>query len=312
MNEEKIREMQRQIVKLTESLAQMAGERRVPTFGEFAHKYQAEKMASSCLRESTKRAFEYQVRRNLVPAFGPIPLDKLGNADWNAWVVKMRSETGRHKQVTRFFNARKSATEILNAAKERGLIDRTPKLDNPDEHRNVGRVLSDQEFWLILRNTTYPIFRLFFYTMHKMGCRPREILRWEWSMIEWKADGRGWITVPSAITKTGRSRRIPLNSNVSKHLKRIYDRGVNSRFVFPNRIHPDRPQLSYHGAWLTARSKAGVKPCVPYDMRRSKITNAMIRGDQPVYIAKLLDTSVKIIEGTYCKDDAKTLEEIVS
>jgi integrase len=86
----------------------------------------------------------------------------------------------------------------------------------------------------------------------------------------------------------------------------------NSRFVFQNRIHPDRPQLSYHGAWKTAVMKAGIKPCVPYDMRRTKITDAMKRGDPPVFLGMLLDTSVGQIQNTYTKADAEALEALVN
>jgi integrase len=315
MTDEKIRELQKQIEKLNVSIATLAGDKAVPTFGEFMRRYRDEKLASSELRDSTKSAFDYQVRRNL-PAFAEIPVDKFGNADWNAWVSKMKADDSRHKQITRFFNARKAVVEILNAAKERGLIERVPRIDNPDEKRNVGRVLTDREVWWLLRNTTYKIFRLFFYTMFKQGFRPREILKWERSMIRKMPDGTTWIEVPASITKTGRARLAPINKTVAKHVCRMMTENPNSRFVFQNRIHPDSPQLSYHGAFGTSLAKVmakhpEMKPCVPYDFRRTFITRAMIKGAPPVYIGKLLDTSTKMIESTYAKDDAKTLEALV-
>ncbi len=313
MNAVQTKEAQKKIARLiAESISQIAGESPdVPTIAEFLTEYLPQKLASSELRESTKDAFEYQTRRNLIPAFGEIRLDKFGNADWNRWVREMRASTERHKQITRFFNARKSLMEILHAAKEAGVIERVPRLDNPDERRSVGRVLTDKEIWLILRNTTYPIFRVFFYTLYKMGCRPREILKWEWSMMKKAENGKTWIEIPARITKTARSRQIPVNPTVAKHLCKMLKENPNARFVFQNRIHPDSPQLSYHGAWRTALAKAKIKHCVPYDMRRTKITRAMVRGEQPVYVAKLLDTSVNQIQNTYTKDDAATLEALV-
>lgn len=312
MSDQRLREMQRQMVKLNESMAGFAGDRVTSTFGEFAQVYLAEKMASPEHRDSTKRATEYQFRRNLVPAFGQIPIDKFGNADWNRWIALMKSDTGRIKQVTRFFNARKTTMELLHAAQDRGMIDRVPRLAQPDERKRVGRVLSDKEVWLILRNTTYRIFRVFFYTMYKMGCRPREILKWEWSMIRLGDVGKSaWIEIPARITKTARARQIPINPTVTKHLLRQLKENPGARFVFQNRIHPDSPQLSYHGAWKTACMKAGIKKAVPYDLRRTKITRDMVAGKPPIYIAKLLDTSVNMIEGVYCKDDAGTMEALV-
>ncbi len=316
MNEVQVREIQRTIENLNASMASLAGERTSPTLGEFAKEFMVEQMASSEHRDSTKTAKEYQVRRNIVPAFGHIPLDQFGNRDWNKWVKEMRSSTDRHKQITRFFNARKTVTELLHAAKARGRIESVPKLDNPDERRNVGRVVSERETWWILRSTTYKIFRLFFYVLYKHGYRPREVLRWERSMIKIADDGKMWIDVPARITKVGKGRLVPVNQTAAKHICRLMKDNPNSRFVFQNRIHPDAPQLSYHGAFSTALAKAmGMHPemekCVPYDWRRSYITRMMILGKPPVYIAKNLGTSVPMLERVYTKDDAKTMEALV-
>lgn len=315
MNETQVRDIQRTIERLNASMAVLTGERKVPTVGEFAEEFIVEQMASSEHRDSTKRAKEYQIRRNIVPAFGRLPLDKFGNIDWNAW-IKLTKENPREWRITRYFNVRKTLTELFHKAKERGLVERVPKLDNPDERRNVGRVISDKETWWILRNTTYRIFRVFFYLLYKQGIRPREALKWERSMVKIADDGKMWIDVPASITKTARSRLMPVNQTVAKHICRLMKENPNSRFVFQNRIHPDSPQLSYHGAFRTSLMKVikahpEMKPCVPYDWRRSFITRAMIAGKQPVYIAKLLDTSVPMLERVYTKDDKATLEALV-
>lgn len=300
------RSLQKQIAQLSNAIAKEAGDSHSPLFGEVASRFLAEKMNKSSLRDSTKRATDYQHRRNLKD-FANIPIDKFGAADWNAWVSEQQKV--EEKKLTRFFNARKATSEVLNYAHSEGLIDRVPKLDNPDEPKNVGRVLTSWEVFRILKNTKKDLFRLFFYTMGKMGCRPREILRWEWDMIEWRADGKAWITIPARITKTGRSRRIPLNSTVAKRLKKL--ERVN-KYVFPNRIHLDEPQLSYHGAWKTACQKAGVKNAVPYDLRRTFITNNVAKGKPILYVAKLLDTSPKMIDATYAKEQVEVMEDIIA
>jgi hypothetical protein len=312
--ESQIRDASKLIGMLSASLAELT-DKKVPTFGEFTQGWLKEQMDSHAHRESTKKAKEYQVRRNLIPAFGQIPLDRFGNADWNAW-VKLTKENPKDWRITRYFNARKTVNEILNAAKERGILERKPKLDNPDAHKKVGRVLTDLEVWWILRNTTYRIFRLFFYTMYKQGFRPREILRWERSMLKTADNGSLWIDVPARITKTKRARLAPINATVAKHILRTLKENPNARFVFENRIHPDRPQLSYHGAWKTACAKVGAKhpefkKAVPYDFRRTFITRAMVRGAQPVFVAKHLDTSVPMLQNVYTKDDAPTMEALV-
>lgn len=311
MSSPDLRSIQKQLADLSAAVAKETGDVKTPTFGEVAARFLAEKMNKSGLRESTKRATDYQHRRNLVD-FAQIPIDKFGAADWNAWVTNQQNAEA--KKLTRFFNARKATSEVLNFAYNEGIIDRKPKLDNPDEHRNVGRVLTEKEVWKILRNTTYPIFRLFFYTMGKMGCRPREILRWEWSMIEWRGDRKAWINIPARISKTGRTRRIPLNGSVSRQLKRMFDSGAAERscYVFPNRKHRNQPQLSYHGAWKTACMKAGIEKAVPYDLRRTFITNNAAKGKSLLYVAKILDTSPKMIHDTYAKEQVDAMEDIIA
>lgn len=311
--ENQLREMKRQIEKLSAGIAVMSGEKTAPTLAEFAKPWLEAELARPT-RESTKKCKEYQVRRYLVPILGNIPLDKLGNADWNA-LVKMTREDPKTWNITRYFNPRKVLCMIMNAAKKRGLIEQKPEFDNPDERKNVGRVLTDQEKWWILRHTTYKLFRLFFYTAFKTGCRPREILRWRRDMLRVEENGRLWVDIPAEIVKTGRARQMPVDQKVAKHIIRHLKENPNAKFVFENRIHPGKPQLSYHGAWRTAcdkvkRKHPEFKHAVLYDARRTKITNALLKGENPVFIGQLLDTSAMQINNTYAKRDAKKLEEL--
>lgn len=303
------RSIQRQLAKLTTDFARASGDSTVPLFRDFALNYQAEKLAKTNLRSATKSAFEYQVREFLVPAFGHLTLDKVTSYEWDTQIPRWLEE-GR---LTRLFNTKKCATEIMRKAHEAGYIDRVPKFENPDEPRNVGRVVSEEEFERIQACMTYEIFRLFFFTLRRMGCRPREILRWEWDMVEWPEveGGKAWINIPARISKTGRNRKIPINSEVWAKLLEWRAQGpMNSKYVFPNRFHPGQPQLSYHGAWRTACTKAGVAHCVPYDYRRTFITVKMENNEPGVFVAKYLDTSMMQIEKTYAKAQAATMEGI--
>lgn len=290
------------------ALANLTGESKTPKFGEFAREYQAEKLASPNLREATKRSFEYNIRRHLVPAFGHLPIDKLGTVDWNAWITAKRQETGT---ITRFFNARKAIVEILNAGVERGIIARLPNLENPDEPRDVGRAMTPMEQFKILRRTKRPFFRFFFFVLMKQGCRPREIAQWQWTMIKWNEPGHSWIEIPAKISKCDRSRSMPLSPAVSRRLYRMWMTHPTSNYVFPHRYDETRPQMSYNGAWVTACRWARIKKAVPYDTRRTIITKWMASGEPAVYVAKILDTSVKQIEQRYAKKDVATMEGIV-
>lgn len=289
------------------ALSKLGEEKKPVTFREFALAYADQKVMSPAYREATKRSFAHHTRFHLVPAFGDLPLGEVNNRAWLAWV----NETRKSGRITRFFNARKTLTEILLAARDAGHIERKPKLDNPDAPKNVGRVLEDAEILRILRHTLDDQFRLIFYAFWKTGCRPREVLKWEWSMIKWNEPGKTWIEIPAAISKCKRSRPMPMNPGLSRRLHSEWKRGPSSKYVFPSRSNPSKPQLSYHGAFYTACYYAGVKDAVPYDFRRTFITRCAARNMPLLYVAKVLDTSVKMIEAHYAKASASVMQEIV-
>ncbi len=316
MVDDDLRNIQRQIARLSVDLDKIAGVRAVPTFIEFAESYLTAKLARPTLRASTKKSFEHQVRKHLMIGFGMNRLDSITNAVWLEWVNATRARGS----VTRFFNARKDLIEVLTAAKEVGHIEKVPKLDNPDEARSVGRVLTDKEVLAIIWHARRP-FRLIFYAFWKMGCRPREILQWEWAMITWSEPGKTWIKIPARISKTDRTREIPLNPELSAILYKKYfgsswgspfadSPNRSTPFVYPSRFDKFKPQMTYHSAWSRACALANVK-ATAYDLRRTFITRCAAEGKPLVFIAKALDTSVQMIEKVYAKAQKDVMEGII-
>ncbi len=314
-SDEQILELQRQMAKMTETMRKISGDRRTPTFGEFAAEYMEQKLANPTLRETTKRSFYQQVACHLIPTFGDTPIDKVNNKDFLKWVVAKREAAEQMKsgpgRMTRFFNARKYMVEIMSAAKEAGHIEKLPKLDNPDAPRSVGRVLAVREVLSILKNTKKRLFRFFFYTLWKMGCRPREVLKWEWSMIRKTPNGMTWIDIPARISKTDRARSIPINPGVARRLWELFKQRI-SPYIFPNVFDPSKPQLSYHGAWATACKKAKITKAMPYDLRRTFVSEKAASGMPLLYVARALDSSTKMLETVYAKNQADVMEAIIS
>lgn len=300
-----VKELQKQLAKLSEDMARLAGAQENVTFADQALKHLGLKLANPTLRSATKRSFENQVTRHLVPSFGELPINKIGNPDWLKWVT----ETRERGEVTKFFNARKALIEIMTQAREEGHLERVPKFDSPDEYEPVGRVLEQKEILGIIWKTQRP-FRVIFHAFWRMGCRPREILQWEWSMFEWSRPGRqfSYVTVPGRITKTGRTRTIPLDPSVVRILKARYRRGNGSKYVFPKRLGPDVPQWSYQSAWVTACRKARVKDAQVYDCRRTLVTKWAAAGKSENFIALQLDTSPAMIRRFYLKRDEDAME----
>jgi integrase len=303
-NDEALRALQRQMAKLTAGLNRVAGDTPVILFKDYALQYMTAKLARPTLRASTKISFENQVRKHLIPRFGMLPLDKITNAIWLQWVED-------EKGLTKFFNARKSLVEILTAAAEQGHLEKVPELDNPDEYENVGRALEDREVLAFLWKCRRP-FRFIFYVFWRTGCRPREVLRWEHSFLRKEEPGKPtWVDIPARISKTNRSRSIPLAKHVGRIVRQRQVRGNNSIYTFPARQDNRRPQLSYQSAKETARKRAKVADMTAYDFRRTFVTYHAARGVPLLYLAKILDTSVGMLEKIYAKNQAETLEGIV-
>jgi integrase len=304
MSDEEFRALQRHMQATLERLNKLAGDTPEVLFKDFAHSYMNQKLARPTLRASTKVSFENQVRKHLVPRFGALPLGKIDNTIWLQWVDD-------EKGLTKFFNARKALTEILTAAKKQGQLEKVPELDNPDEYENVGRALEEREVLAFLWKCQRP-FRFIFYCFWKTGCRPREVLRWEHSMLRKEEPGKPtWIDVPARITKTDRSRSIPLAKLVGRIVRQRQVRGNNSIYTFPARQDNRRPQLSYQSAKETARKRAKVSEMTAYDFRKTFVTFHASRGVPLLYLAKILDTSVAMLEKIYAKNQAETLEGIV-
>jgi integrase len=301
-----LKALQKQLAEMTSQVNKLAGEQQTLLFREFALEYLRQKLANPTLRTNTKRSFENQVENHLISAFGALPMDRIKNGEWLHWVTDMREQ----KKLTRFFNARKVLIEILHAATNDGHIEKVPKLDNPDEPKNVGRVMEISEIISLIWRSQRP-FRAIFFTFWKMGCRPREILQWEWSMFKWAEPGKTWISVPSRISKTGRQRDIPLNPEVSKLLHKRYIRGNRSQYVFPAQRDLRRPQMTYQSAWSVACRRANVKDAKVYDLRRTFITRCASEGKPLIYVAKCLDTSTKMIESVYAKAQIEVMEGII-
>lgn len=307
MSDEDLKNLQRQAAALTESLKKLSGDQPVETFGKFAAHYLASKMDRPNIRASTKNAFAIQVTNHLIPAFGALPLDQVNNIEWLKFVAAKKN--AEYPTMMRFFNPRKALAEILIAAKEAGHLQKTPKLDNPDETLSVGRCLENEEIFKIIWHSRRP-FRIIFYVLFKMGIRPREMLQWKWEMIRFNEPGHTWIDVPARISKTDRQRSIPINPEVSRILYRRFMRGNGSAFVFPSTVSKDKPQLSYNSSWKRACREAKVK-AVPYDLRRTFITRCAAEGKPLIYVAKALDTSTKMIENIYAKSQVEVMENII-
>ncbi len=309
-SDETLRKLQRDFAKLAGDLDRVTGTAPTVLFKDFAAQYLDAKQANPELRDSTKRAFAQTTVKHLIPAFGPLPLHSTDwKAEFNAWVKKTRkaNEGNTEPHVRRFFNHRKDLKEILLAAFKAGHIGKSPELDNPDEKRDTGREMTQAEIVALLWKARRP-FRVIFLAFFLTGCRPREVLQWEWTMLRRDEDGDTWVNVPARITKVDTSRSIPLLGRLSYILHIRERHGNRSVYIFPRRGDPNNFQFSFHWPWNDARIKAGVKKCTPYDLRRTR-ASLMARAKVEISTAgKLLGTSPTMLHNLYIKHNAAMMK----
>jgi integrase len=270
-------------------------------------------------RDNTYRSTRNQIVNHILPAFGHLKPSQMTPLKWNNYDSEERKKGKR----TKLFNTRKALIEILNRAKDEGLIQNIPELKNHDGESRRGKYIDDLTINRILKEAS-PTTELLIEIVYRMGARPGEVIQWEWDMIHWDEDKFGRIYIPARITKTGRSRDIPLNSRVSELLKRLHGT-TDSRFIFPSPVHPDRPVREYKTGWNSACRRAACtlyckesceKKCyekpldyIIYDLRHTWVTNQAKRRISVVFTAKYADTSIAMIQKIYSKAESQAMQE---
>lgn len=271
-------------------------------------------------RDNTYRSAKNQLENHVLPAFGHLKPSQVTPLKWNHYDAEERRKGKRSK----LFNTRKALLEVLNRAKEEGLIQTVPKLKNHDGEPRQGKYLDDTIVRGILKAAS-PDTQLLIEIMYRMGARPGEVIQYEWDMIRWEENKHGKIYIPGRITKTGRSRDIPLNSRISELLKARHGE-KESKFIFPSPVYRDRPISEYKTGWKAACRryvcpKVCGKECTKekcydhdldlniYDLRHTWVTNQAKRGISVVFTAKYADTSIAMIQTIYAKAESGAMED---
>lgn len=253
--------------------------------------------------DNTFRSSQNQLENHVVPAFGHLKPSQITPLRWNHYEIEERRKGKR----TKLFNTRKALLEILNRAKEEGLIRQIPKLKLLDGPPKPPKYLEKQVVRQILRHS-FPQTKILFYIMWKQGARPGEILQYEWAMLDWTQGDHGYIHIPGRITKTRRPRSIPLNSRVSRILKRLILE-MESKFIFPSRYIPNARQTNYLKGWKAVCDELKID-ADPTNLRDTFITDCLKRGLSSTFIAKYVDNSVVMIEKKYAVAEHKVMQGV--
>ena len=234
-------------------------------------------------KPSTRKGVRSVLDRQLLPAFGAKPLDRITPEHIGRWFDRFsRTAPGNANHALDLL------TQIINFAIARGHLEtntaravkrnRRPVLTrflSREEISRLHRVLDSQTRHS--RREQADIIRLLLLT----GCRRSEILRLRWSEVD-----RDRLVL--ADGKTG-PRIVPLNTPARRILERR-PRGA-SPFVFPSPSDPTRPRSRNLAFWYRARREACIEGVRLHDLRHTHASHAVMNGVPVPVVARLLGHS---------------------
>ena len=235
-------------------------------------------------KPSTKKGVRSTLDRQLLPAFGSKPLDRIAPAQVGRWFDRFsRTAPGNanhaldlltpdHQLRDRPRSPRNQPGAGREKEPETGAhAVSVPRRGIARLHRVLDRQTRDS------RREQADIIRLLLLT----GCRRSEILRLRWSEVD-----RDRLVL--ADSKTG-PRIVPLNTPARRILERR-PRGA-SPFVFPSPSDPTRPRSRNLAFWYRARREACIEGVRLHDLRHTHASHAVMNGVPVPVVARLLGHS---------------------
>ena len=222
------------------------------------------------------------LKRQLIPAFGRLPLDAIRRIDVERWfdAYSRTAPGGANKALEILGQIMNAALAVGHAgtAPVKGIAKNPrPKLTrflSAEEIERLHRVLNRLVDERPSRRQQADIVRLLLLT----GCRKGEILKLQWSEV----DGD---RLNLADTKTG-----PRKVWLSKAAQAILARQPRaaSPYVFPSPRRPDKPLSHILHLWQRARKEAGLDDVRLHDLRHTVASQAVARGVPLPTVARML------------------------
>lgn len=223
------------------------------------------------------------LRTQLLPSFGPWPIDSIEAKDVHAWFDSYSATApggaNRTLDVLR---------QVFNHAVACGLRSDNPARQiKPNRRPKLTRFLSADEVERLHRaldahrgrgsgKQQSEIIRLLLLT----GCRKSEIVHLRWSEV----DGD---TLHLSDSKTG-PRTVLLNRKAQEIIARQQGSGT---FVFPALTDPSKPRSNELSLWKKVRQDAGIADVRLHDLRHTFASHAVMRGVALPVLARLMGHS---------------------
>ena len=188
-----------------------------------------------------------------IAELGGLDISKIGPRHIEKVLTALTEEGYQPGTVLRFFGVVKAA---LNDARRLGLLKENPasRVKPPKVNNVLIRYLTPEQETALFEHLPEKYQPIVIMALHS-GCRQGELLRLKWSDVDWNA---GILTIRE--TKTGGSRRLPMNSTVqallsnmlkssdvgpqdrifpldARYLRRAFEKAVDSAKLTPFRFH---------------------------------------------------------------------------
>ena len=231
---------------------------------------------------SSFRSTNQVLKKQLIPAFGRLPLDAIRRIDVERWFdACSRTASGGANKALEVLG------QIMNAARAAGHVristlrgiakNLRPKLTrflSAEEIEWLHRVLDRLVDEWPSRRLQADVVRVALLA----GCRAGEILKLRWSEV----DGD---RLNLAHTKSG-PRRVWLSHAAQPILAR--QPRAEGPLVFPSPRHPDKPLSHTLCLWRRARKEAGLDDVRLHDLRHTVASQAVARGVPLPTVARML------------------------
>lgn len=216
------------------------------------------------------------------------------------------------KVIRKFFNDRKWLLGFLRQLLEDGLIERVPKLINPDSKESVGKVYSDEDVSNLLNFAQNEDLHLAILMAATMGMRRGEIFQLRADRIDVE---KKLIRLRREDTKTRRARTFSISGATLPHLlKRAH---TGSPWIFPKKDDKSRPldKDGFYTAWKNLKRTCGIAGRF-HDLRHTFLTKAFnAAGANAAQICAYSGLSLEVAERVYLhltEEDSRKVGELVT
>ena len=255
-------------------------EKRAPTFRAFTEEYL--RRCEPQWKPSGRKTVRIYLNARLLPAFGKIPLDRIGPEDVAAWFdAASKDKPGAANRAFEILRAmmfraeewgmrERGTNPCIGIAKNPGM--KVARYLDTDELARLGRALDAYE-------ARWPDAVAAIRLLALTGCRRSEVLNLRWRNI-------GEDTLNLEDSKTG-PRAVPLGIIARAQIEVLPRPRDQNAFLFPRYAH-GKGEHSFCTCWRAVCADAKLGSLRLHDLRHTAASQAVMAGENLPLVSKLL------------------------